>query len=100
MIIQLNTDHNIDGNLELEAYVNDSIDRKLGRFSDRLSRIEVHFKDTNGDKSGIRDKHCTLEARIKGRKPTAVTNEAPTVELALQGAVEKLKTHLDNVLHG
>lgn len=98
MVIQINTDHNILGDVELQEYVNSSIDKKLGRFSDSLSRIEVNLKDTNGEKSGTKDKHCALEARIKGKKPTAVTHEAATIELALNGAIEKMKGVLDSTL--
>lgn len=99
MIVQLNTDHNIVGNLELETYVNEIIERKLARFSAHLSRIEVNLKDTNGDKSGPEDKHCTIEARVKGKNPTAVTHEAASVQPAVKGAVDKLKTSLEHVLH-
>lgn len=98
MTIQLNTDNNILGDATLQEYVNTHIEKKLGRFSDSLSRIEVNLKDTNGDKPGTKDKHCALEARIKGKNPTAVTHEAATVELALSGAIEKLKGVLDSAL--
>ncbi len=98
MIIQLNTDHNIQGDERLQTYVNDLITSELGRFSDRVSRMEVFLKDENSHKPGINDKHCSIEARIEGRKPLAASDQGDTVDLALQGAVEKLKHVLDSTL--
>jgi hypothetical protein len=39
-----------------------------------------------------------LEARLEGLQPIAVTNNADTIELAVKGAVDKLKSSLDTVI--
>ncbi len=41
---------------------------------------------------------CTLEARIEGKQPIAVTCHADTVELAVNGALDKIKSSLDTIV--
>src|SRR5665811_753997 len=98
MIIQLNTDKNLAGTEKLSAYVNSFISEELSRFSHQITRVEVHLSDENGPKEGLNDKRCTIEARLEGMKPIAVTNHANTHEEAVEGAVNKLKTSLDSVI--
>jgi hypothetical protein len=52
MVIQINTDRNIEGNSRLEGYVKETLHSKLERFSDKITRIEVHLSDQNGNKPG------------------------------------------------
>ena len=49
-------------------------------------------------KSGAEDKRCLLEARLAGHQPIAVSHEAATTELALEGALDKLTHSLDGTL--
>jgi hypothetical protein len=98
MKIQFNTDNNITGREELRRPLEDSISRSLDRFSDRITRVEVHLNDVNSHKGGPQDKRCMLEARLEGMQPVAVTNEANTHEEAVRGAISKLKTSLDTIL--
>ncbi len=97
MIIQFNTDKNIEGDEKLEAFVNTSITDELSRFKDHITRIEVHLSDENGDKSGRKDKRCMLEARLENRQPIAVTCLSDTIEQALFEALEKLKASLKTI---
>ena len=98
MTIQFNTDNNIVGSEKLRAPLEASIADGLSRFSSQITRVEVHLNDVNGDKEGMNDKRCLLEARVKGLKPIAVTNNANTHEEAVEGAIEKLKASLDTTL--
>ncbi len=99
MQIQINTDHNIDGNERLAAHVQTLVSDALERFSSQITRIEVHLSDENSDKkSGGKDKRCLLEARLAGMQPIAVTDHAETVEQAIQGACDKLTHSLDSTL--
>lgn len=92
MKIQLNTDSIVDGNADRIAEVNAAITKPLDRFKDQITRIEVHL---SADKQGEMAEHqCALEARIEKRPPVTVTHKAPTTDLALKGAVEKMKTAL------
>jgi len=98
MKIQFNTDHHITGNEKLRAPLEARISEELSRFSSRVTRLEVHLSDENGDKDGPDDKRCMIEARLEGVKPIAVTHHANTHEQAVEGALDKLKTSLDTVL--
>jgi len=98
MIIQLNTDKNIEGSEKLSAYLTSFISEELSRFNKQITRVEVHLSDENGAKEGLKDKRCMLEARLEGMKPIAVTNHADTHEQAVEGALEKLMTSIDTVI--
>ena len=99
MRIQINTDGNIEGDAalvqQIQAVVRDSLDR----FSEQVTRVEVHLSDQNSDKRfGTQDKRCLLEARLKGLQPISVSDSAATLEQAVDGAVEKLTRSLDSTL--
>ncbi|MBK6854289.1 MAG: HPF/RaiA family ribosome-associated protein [Burkholderiales bacterium] len=98
MKIQLNTDIHIDGNEALAAQVSATVEQALDRFSEHITRVEVHLADENAGKNGQKDQRCMLEARLEGRQPVAVTEHAATLEQAVQGAAQKLAHLLDNTL--
>jgi hypothetical protein len=98
MHIQINTDRNIEGREQLATRVKDVVESALSRFSDRITRIEVHLSDENGDKGGPEDKRCMMEARLEGRRPTAVTHDAANLDDAVGGAVDKLKSVIESTL--
>ncbi len=50
MQIQISTDHNIDGNEALAAHVKSETEHSLSRFSEQITRVEVHLSDENSDK--------------------------------------------------
>ena len=99
MKIQINTDSNIAGDDQLRREVETLLRDALGRFSEKITRVEVHLSDENSDKKpGVDDMRCLLEARLAGLQPIAVSHEAATVEEAVDGAAEKLKHSLDSTL--
>lgn len=98
MQIQINTDHNIEGHEALAAQVNSVVESALGRFSNQITRVEVHLRDENSHKSGQDDKRCMMEARLEGRQPIAVTHQAATLEQAIGGAANKLAKSIENTL--
>ena len=98
MKIQLNTDGNIEGNERLADHVTGVVEDTLGRFAERVTRVEVHLSDENGPKSGPDAKRCMMEARLRGRQPIAVTHEAETLDQAIDGAADKLQRLLDSTL--
>ena len=98
MKIQVNTDTHIDGHERLAARVSATVEQALKRFSDHVTRVEVHLSDENGGKSGPQDQRCMLEARLEGRQPVAVTEHAATQDQAVHGATHKLVRLLDSTL--
>lgn len=98
MRIQINTDHNIEGHEALADHLRAIVETALSRFGERITRVEVHLSDQNGDKFGRTDKRCVMEARLAGRQPIAVTNEAATVDEAVDGAAGKLTRLIETTL--
>lgn len=98
MRILVNSDHRITGTEALTERVEGIVRDTLEYFADRITRVEVHLNDVNGDKHGASDKRCMLEARVGGLKPIAVTHEAANMSDALHGAAEKLERALSHTL--
>ena len=99
MLIQINTDRNIKGNNALAQQVEAELRNTLDRFSEHITRVEVHLSDEDSDKKfGTHDKRCLLEARIAGLQPISVSHQAETLEQAVEGAVKKLKRSLESTL--
>ncbi len=96
MQIQINSDNNIEGNKEFLSQIEEQLNDQLERFSDRISRIEIHMSDENGPKNGTHDLRCLLEVRIEGRQPLAVSHNASTLDFAFNGAIDKLKKTLES----
>lgn len=98
MQIQINTDNSIKGPEKLNEHFQNILENKLSKFNERITRLEVHLADENGPKGGNEDKRCMIEARLEGMRPIAVTHQAETLDLALNGAASKLTRLLDSTL--
>jgi len=98
MTIQINSDNNIRGTEGLSNFVESTVSETLKRFDEQITRVEVHLNDENSHKSGINDKRCMLEARLEGMQPVAVTAHGDTIQEALKGALDKLKSSLDTTI--
>lgn len=96
MQIQINTDDKVEGPDALSRRLEAEISSTLSRFSERLTRVEVHLSDESAGKSGSADKRCLIEARPTGQQPVSVTEQAATVDQAFTGAVGKLKSLLES----
>jgi ribosome-associated translation inhibitor RaiA len=98
MIIQINTDKTISGAERHQEFFTSQINKELKRFQSHITRIEVHLKDENGTKDGLNDMSCTIEARLKGRQPIAVTSQADTVDQAVSSAIDKIKISVQTII--
>lgn len=95
MQIQINTGESVEGREALLRHTESVVKDALGRFSDHVTRVEIHLSDVNGSKAGDDDKRVLMEARIAGRQPIAVTEQAGSLHQAIDGATQKLKRSLD-----
>ena len=98
MKIQVNTDHNIHGHEATIAQIQTTVEATLGHLSEHITRVEVHVTDENAKKGGSTDKRCMMEARLEKHQPIAVTEEAASLDEAVEGAAHKLKRLLDHTL--
>ena len=97
MTIQINADKNLVVHEAFGNKLEDLLSEELSRFSEHITRLEIHLSDENGSKHGLNDKRCLLEARLEGRQPIVATHVANDYELALHGAIDKLKSSLTTI---
>ena len=98
MHIEISTDSNIEGREEFATHFKGVMESALNRFSDRITRVEVHLSDVSSYKGGEDGIRCVMEARLEGRQPTAVTHQATTLDQAVTGAAGKLKSSVERTL--
>ncbi len=79
----------------IAGHVHQRVDHELGRFEDRLTRIEAHLGDHNAHKKSDDDKRCMLEARPRGLDPVSVTAEGADMYDVISDAAGKLRRALD-----
>jgi hypothetical protein len=97
MQIQINTDHNIEGDERLAQVVETAVGDALAYLSAHITWVEVHLSNQNSDqKSGNQDKRCLLEARPAGHQPISASDQGTNLEQTVAGAAEKLKYALDS----
>lgn len=95
MQVQVNSNH-IEGSARLQEWVGNTVVDTLQRFEDHLARVEIHVSDENAQKGGAADKRCQIEARLQGLAAVSVTHKAESLELAVEGAAEKMLHALDH----
>ena len=54
MQVQINTGHDIDGHEAFAAHIRSVVENALTRFSDHITRVEVHLSAANGHKKMAR----------------------------------------------
>ncbi|GAA5069376.1 ribosomal subunit interface protein [Nocardia callitridis] len=96
MEIDINTGNGVRGDERLIEHVRDELGSALARFEDRLTWVQAHLSDQNGDKGGPDDKQCVLEARPVGGPSVVVTHRAGTVEESYLGAAASMTSLLDS----
>lgn len=98
MQIQINSDHHISASPQLAGRIQELVRGSLERYSDRITRVEVHLNDLNSTKGGENDKRCLMEARVAGLGPIDANHEASSLDLAIDGAMEKLERAIEHKL--
>jgi ribosomal subunit interface protein len=98
MQIQINTDHNIEANETQAAHFTDVVKHALSRFSQQITRVEIHLSDENSNKNENHDKRCMIEARLEGKQPISVSHHGETLHKAVEGAADKLARKLDSTI--
>ena len=98
MQVQVNHDNHVRLGEDVSARFSGFIEDGLARFSERITRVEMHVGDVNAGKGGNADKRCMLEARLANLQPIAVTHQAESLQLASDGALEKLEHALGHTV--
>ena len=98
MFIQIRTDNQVESDAGRNAQIEEQVRQRLARFENRITDIEIHVSDVNGPRGGNADLKCTLEARVNGLAPVAVTDQGNTMDRAVIGAAKKAVRALDHQL--
>lgn len=92
MQILLHADKSSDGSQAMTTHLEDVVNGALGRFGERVTRVEVHLSDADSPaRTGTGSIHCALEARITGLDSVHVSEQADDAHRAIEGGVRKLK---------
>lgn len=92
MQVLLQADPNTDGRHKMQTHLETVVKDALGRFGERITRVEAHLSDAHSAlKPSPDDIHCTLEAHVVGMGPVVVKDHAGNAHQAIDGAVRKLK---------
>jgi len=98
MQIQVNTSNGIENKDALERWADSEMRQALARFANDVTRVEIHLSAENHAGSGGADKRCTMEARLAGHQPLAVSHHAASLDEAFRGAADKLRRSIDSTL--
>ena len=92
MQILLHSDPNTDGSHLMADHFATVVKAAMGRFGERVTRVEAHLSDVSGQaKSSGDDIHCTLEAALRGLEAIVVKDQSGNAHQAIEGALRKLK---------
>lgn len=94
MTIQVNSDKTIAVDARLARFVQSEVNRALGRFAKRLTRVEVHLSDVDAGKTGQADKRCLIEVRPAGARPRSASAKATNLASAVGDALAKMRRAL------
>lgn len=95
MQIEVRSDHNLAAREAAAASIKGEVERSLGAFSHRITRVDVHLSDATGGNGGKDDMHCMMETHLKGHDAIVVREKAATMETALSGAVHTMRRSLE-----
>ena len=92
MQVILHADPRVEGRHHMSDHLETVVKDALGRFGERVMRVEAHLADVKGHGStGAVAIQCTLEARLTGLSPVVVKEQADNNHQAIEGAVRKLQ---------
>lgn len=80
--------HNQRRNPNITQFIRDHLDSSLGRFEERISRLEVHLLDENGGKGGD-DKVCTIDIKLGGLGQYHVRAKTGDIRASITRAIHK-----------
>jgi hypothetical protein len=98
MLVQVNHDSSVRIAEDTAERLSRVVEDSLSPYGERITRVEMHLADVNADKGGAMDKRCALEARAANLQPIAVTHQAQSLAVAIDGALEKLTHALSHAL--
>lgn len=96
MILQMNF-ANMEPTPAIEEHIESRVNTAMRRFTERVTRVEVHVADLNAHKHGPEDKRVVLEARPAGMDPITVESRGADLYQTVRQAASKLRDVLARV---
>jgi ribosome-associated translation inhibitor RaiA len=93
MQVQIRHDANVRG--DKNGWIEDTVRGALERHGEQITTVEVHLADEDGPKTSDGAIRCSLEVRIAGLSPLAVTAHGDHVGGAVEAALEKIERQLE-----
>jgi hypothetical protein len=98
MDIRFNSDNAINGSADMAEAVTERLTERLEtRFGSRLTTIEVHVRDVDGDSNRSDGVEARMEARPKNGAPIFVAERREKPLDAVNAALGTLVNRLDSV---
>ena len=98
MKILVNSDSSIAMDAKLAKNIMGEAAEILDRFSDRLTRVEIHLTDIDRGKTGKVDKRCLVEVRAAKMKPLVASAQTREVTTSVSQAMAKISRALNTSL--
>jgi ribosomal subunit interface protein len=98
MQIQVNADNTVESHAPLVAHIESVVNEVLARFSEEISRVEVHLSVVNDHRQKGGEHRCLMEARVEHHPPIAASDQTLSLHQAIHGAAEKLKRAIGSTL--
>ncbi|MBX3323346.1 MAG: HPF/RaiA family ribosome-associated protein [Phycisphaeraceae bacterium] len=81
----------VKGSESLEQHIREELERSIGRYATRITRVEVHVSDHNGVKHSPNDKRCLMEARPAGHEPFVIEHHGDDFFAVVSVGADKLE---------
>lgn len=82
----------------IRAHLMRRINTSFGRFEDRITSVEVYFKDLNGSTRGGVDKKVLLRIELRGMEPVVVEHTSDDLYHAISAAARRAKKSVKRTL--
>ena len=82
---------------ELSSHSTDQIRTALGRFADRLRRVEITLLDVNGPRGGI-DKECKIMVVLEGVGTLVIRERSDSAFAAISNAADRCRQAVSRTL--
>ncbi len=95
MQVIINSDNQIDVQEDFIRHWQSEITSSLKRYSDWITRVEVHLTDENSAaRGGVDDIRCLIEARPADRQPVSIEVRGESAENTLADGIQTLNRRL------
>jgi hypothetical protein len=96
MHIDIRTESHINADELPLAQVRSTVEISLQRYSAHINHAEIQLGQAQARAAGWLDQHCSIEVRLRGRQSMVVEHAAPSLELAVSGALNQLARVIDS----